>query len=468
MILKYKYFLLNKLIGLGKIFLALLSFSLTYMLVHLIKGEGYLSWGFYSEIMVFYSIVSFFVFMRENEYPKFPRMQIRDMMYASLKDILLLLGLLAIFLVFTKKQNISRLLLLALFFIQFTLFAIYRVIVDKIITKKIKEGRGRQNIIVIGSYEEVEWFIKRVNKNVHWGIDVLGKMIVSGSIEENHVPIVRNYEELENILKNSHIDMIIITIKPDKLKLVLPIITLGEALGTEVSLMLEGLFKPQITKMLLLSYEYLNFLTFSSMQHNYSALLIKEIFDRVFSFIAIVLLSPLFLVVSAIIKFTSEGPVFFVQTRVGRNGQLFNMYKFRSMYKDAEKRKKELMDKNEMGKVVFKIKNDPRITPIGKFIRKYSIDELPQLINIVKGEMSFIGPRPPLPEEVAQYEPWQRRRLSMKPGLSCLWQISGRNDIDFDEWMLMDLKYIDNWTLWLDFVIFIKTIIVVLTGKGAY
>ncbi|HAP40798.1 MAG TPA: UDP-phosphate galactose phosphotransferase, partial [Nitrospira sp.] len=168
------------------------------------------------------------------------------------------------------------------------------------------------------------------------------------------------------------------------------------------------------------------------------------------------------------IKLTSTGPVLFAQTRVSLNGRLFRMYKFRSMTEHAEQEKKALLSLNEMSGPAFKLTNDPRVTPIGKFLRKTSLDEFPQLINVLKGEMSIVGPRPPLPEEVEQYQPWQRRRLSMRPGLTCLWQVSGRNTIqDFNQWMRLDLHYIDNWSLELDMRIFAKTFLVVFRGRGA-
>ena len=144
------------------------------------------------------------------------------------------------------------------------------------------------------------------------------------------------------------------------------------------------------------------------------------------------------------------------------------MFKFRTMYKGANVKLSELQNRNEMKGPIFKIKNDPRINPIGKFLRKFSIDELPQLFNVFMGCMSLVGPRPPLSKEVSQYKPWQRRRLSMRPGLTCLWQIGGRNKVSFDEWMKLDLQYLDNWSLWLDFKILVKTIPAVLFGRGAY
>lgn len=192
----------------------------------------------------------------------------------------------------------------------------------------------------------------------------------------------------------------------------------------------------------------------------------KKLIDIVISLFLLILCLPAFLVLSAIIKATSPGPVFFKQRRVGLNGRIFTMLKFRTMAKDADSMKVDLMDLNVLDGPVFKIKNDPRITKVGWFLRKTSIDELPQLINILKGEMSLVGPRPPIPDEVDQYKIDDRRRLSMKPGLTCLWQVSGRNEILFEEWMKLDRQYIDQWSLWLDFKILIKTIPAIFRGTG--
>jgi len=196
-------------------------------------------------------------------------------------------------------------------------------------------------------------------------------------------------------------------------------------------------------------------------------LLVKRIMDVLISGIALILLAPLMLVTALIIKFTSPGPVFFVQERIGMNRRKFKLLKFRSMVVDAEARKKDLEALNEMDGPVFKVKNDPRVTPIGRFIRKTSIDELPQLINVLKGEMSLVGPRPPLPSEVDQYEWLHRRRLSIKPGITCLWQVNGRNTVTFGRWMEMDKEYVENWSIWLDIKILARTLPVVLLRHGA-
>ncbi|MGH7269773.1 MAG: sugar transferase, partial [Polyangiaceae bacterium] len=193
----------------------------------------------------------------------------------------------------------------------------------------------------------------------------------------------------------------------------------------------------------------------------------KRLMDIAASSSALLVLSPLMIAVSVAIKLTSRGPVLFKQQRAGRHGRPFNMLKFRSMIVNAEELKAKLMAQNEQAGPVFKMARDPRITPVGRFIRKFSIDELPQLINVLRGEMSLVGPRPPIPAEVSKYEAWQRRRLSVRPGLTCVWQVSGRNQISFEEWMYLDMQYIDHWSLAHDLELILKTVPVVLTGRGA-
>lgn len=198
-----------------------------------------------------------------------------------------------------------------------------------------------------------------------------------------------------------------------------------------------------------------------------AALFFKRLLDLIVSAVLIVVLSPLMVLAALGVKLGSRGPIFFRQERVGLNGRRFTVLKFRSMHAGAERLRDKLERKNEMQGPVFKMKNDPRVTKFGKFLRRYSIDELPQLWNVFKGDMSLVGPRPPVPEEVAQYERKQRRRLSMRPGLTCTWQVSGRNQIpDFVEWAKMDLDYIDNWSFWRDLVLLVKTVPAVLRGTG--
>ena len=194
----------------------------------------------------------------------------------------------------------------------------------------------------------------------------------------------------------------------------------------------------------------------------------KRAFDILAAVTALVLLSPFLVCIAMLVCVSGKGPIFFMQKRVGAGGKIFNIYKFRTMIPDAEDVLKDLKDQNEASGPVFKIRRDPRTTPIGRYLRRYSLDELPQLWNIIRGEMSIVGPRPPIPSEVAMYHPWQLRRLSVPQGLTCIWQISGRSDVTFDDWVKLDLRYIDTWSLRLDFAIIARTFLVVLRGSGAY
>ncbi len=195
---------------------------------------------------------------------------------------------------------------------------------------------------------------------------------------------------------------------------------------------------------------------------------LKRICDVLIASVALWLLAPLLLAAAALVKASSRGPVLFRQERCGLHGRRFEMFKFRSMLADAEQRRKTLEALNECSGPVFKIRNDPRVTRVGGFLRKYSIDEFPQLINVLRGDMSIVGPRPPLPDEVAKYQPWQLRRLSVRPGLTCLWQVSaGRHEMSFEEWMYLDLQYVDHWNLLKDAEVMLRTIPVVISGGSA-
>ena len=208
-----------------------------------------------------------------------------------------------------------------------------------------------------------------------------------------------------------------------------------------------------------------------NIEENKENLKFYEIFKRGIDIIGagsgLLLLSPVIAIVACAVKFTSKGPVFFSQKRVGKNGELFDMYKFRSMVVNAEELKEKLAHQNEMSGPMFKMKDDPRVTKVGKFIRKTSLDELPQLWNVLKGDMSLVGPRPSLPKEVAQFEKWMYKRLSVKPGLTCFWQVSGRNNIDFEDWMKLDIKYVDERNIWIDIKLIFKTVLVLFGDKNA-
>jgi exopolysaccharide biosynthesis polyprenyl glycosylphosphotransferase len=280
------------------------------------------------------------------------------------------------------------------------------------------------------------------------------------------VPLVGYPKELQRLIAHSQVDAIIVAVEPHDLERVREVFAVSERMGVPVC------FSPEIhdTSVSRVRAETLGghpMLVYCSVPDCRFRLAVKGLVDRLGALCGLVLVSPVMILAAIAIKFESKGPVFFKQVRSGINGKRFRLYKFRTMCQDAEKLKSDLEKQNEMSGPVFKIRNDPRVTRVGRLLRKTSMDELPQFLNVLRGEMSLVGPRPPLPDEVANYEPWQHRRLSVMPGVTCTWQVSGRNNIDFDNWMRLDLQYIDNWSLLEDTKIIARTIPAVLKGSGA-
>ena len=274
-------------------------------------------------------------------------------------------------------------------------------------------------------------------------------------------------DSVSSILQNHVVDEIVFAVNMQELARLEPLMQHCADLGIRTRVQLEFL-PPAYSRIYLENFRDVQLLSLSSAPDSELRLFFKRVFDVVLSFASLVVLSPLLACIAAMIRVSSPGPVLFRQTRCGLGGRHFTLYKFRSMINDAEQMRAELHQLNELDGPVFKISDDPRITPVGRWLRRFSMDELPQLWNVFRGEMSFVGPRPAVPEEVEQYEDWQRRRLRMRPGLTCTWVLEGRNHVDFNRWMQLDLKYIDNWSLWLDAKIFLRTIPIVLSGRGAY
>jgi exopolysaccharide biosynthesis polyprenyl glycosylphosphotransferase len=281
------------------------------------------------------------------------------------------------------------------------------------------------------------------------------------------VPLLGTSTELERVLRERAIDEVYVAGKYGvHSRQMQEAVSTCERLGIPFALPAHGLRLERAREVTpgAIADGFLHYLPHSPRPHQRA---LKRIFDVVVSAIALLLLAPLFAAVAILIKLDSPGPVFFRQMRVGLRGRTFAMLKFRTMVQDAEKLRARLEQNNEQRGPVFKIEKDPRITRVGRFLRKHSIDELPQLLNVLRGEMSIVGPRPPLPAEVEKYAAWQRRRLSVRPGLTCIWQVSGRNQITFEEWMLLDMQYIDHWSFGEDLMLVLRTVPVVFTGRGA-
>ena len=368
-----------------------------------------------------------------------------------------------------KYQFVSRIFILLFALFDFFFVIAARTSIRTIILFSNRKIERFRMILIVGTEERALSLAQNIEKHKDLGLRILGFVSTGdGSPPQklNGYPVLGSAKDLPQLLEREVVDEVIFAISQEELKKMADLFLSCEERGITARLAI-NFFPHVIAKTHLEELDGLPLLTFTTTPKNELLLLLRRIFDFVGSLILILILSPVFLLITLAIGLDSRGPAIYRQVRCGLNGRRFTFYKFRSMVQGAETRKGDLLAHNLMDGPVFKMKNDPRVTRVGRFLRKTSLDELPQLFNVLRGDMSFVGPRPPIPEEVEKYEGWQRRRLSMKPGITGLWQVSGRNQIDFQQWMKLDLEYIDNWSMWLDFKILIKTILVVLLGKGA-
>lgn len=340
---------------------------------------------------------------------------------------------------------------------------------SKILHIILQSGYNLFNILIVGTGRRARNLIEVIKDHADWGFRVVGLIDDDPKLLGKEVmgyQVVGRIRDIPRILHDSVIDRVIFAVPRIWLNRIEDSIhhCETEGISTAVCVDLYGTKSAQLQQSNFAGIPLIIFQTFRAKEWQ---LFLKRAYDVIFSIMGLVVLSPLLIFSGLGVKLSSRGPIFFKQKRVGLNGRRFTCFKFRSMYVGADMRKKELKRQNIMNGPVFKMRRDPRVTRLGRFMRKFSIDELPQLINVLKGDMSLVGPRPPLAEEVSLYEARHRRRLCMKPGITCIWQVSGRNKIDFDTWMDMDLQYIDNFSLWLDFKILFRTFFVVLTGYGA-
>lgn len=420
----------------------------------------------YLGVTVFWMITLYF--LKISDVPRSRRYHVLffEYFYSALLVFVMMIFVYFIF----KLSELSRAFIMLVPLFGFILLFAVRFVEYKLLRKYRTMGYNLLNVAIIAD-DSAEGFIDDLITQKEWGYKIYAIFSSSRKIE-------RKYEESIISLKQSHLAILNDLMEGDIVDEVLyvkekvvsseirQIMRSCEELGVVFRVLDDGSESSLNNAIKTEIYDY-RFLTFINVPHSAKSLAVKSVFDVSMSLIMLVILLPVFLVIGIAIKLDSKGPVFFKQVRVGLRGRQFKMYKFRTMVVNAEQLLKDLQKANEADGPAFKIKEDPRITKIGKFLRKTGLDELPQLINILKGEMSFIGPRPPLPSETKQYYRWQLRRLSVKPGLSCFWQIQpNRNDIKFDKWMELDLAYIDNWSLRLDILIFLRTAKTIIKKTG--
>jgi len=394
--------------------------------------------------------------------------RVGDTLRILLRGHLVVLMVLAVVSVVLKRP-ISRVLLVAFVGVTFVLVFFKELIIFEYVRLSREQGRNFRNVLIVGVGEIARKMIQRMHDQPQWGFKAVGCVVPPHMRDEKMVNGLSNfgvYDETPQVLKAHQPDLVVFAVDKAYIAEAEPAIYACETQGIDIW-MIPDFFDTSVAKVSFDDFHRLPVMAFRTTPEYSWQVLIKDAFDRLAAAVLLAVVAPLIVLVTVLIKATSKGPVFFKQVRQGFRGKPFMLYKFRTMVSNAEQLRAELEVLNEMDEVVFKIERDPRITPLGRVLRKWSIDELPQIFNVLKGEMSLVGPRPMLHTEIEKFKYWQRRKLSVKPGLTCLWQISGRSNLRFEDWMRLDLEYIDNWSLLLDAKILLQTLPVVLVAKGA-
>ncbi|GAB4259865.1 sugar transferase [Thermincola ferriacetica] len=423
----------------------------------------------YVKFYIIVTVAAFFFLRRYGLYSLENNVTLPDQFWRVTKAVLYSVITIAALSYMFKVQLFSRFVFIT--FSVTTVFGLWfwRVMKHWAVSKLLQRGYFNRRLIIVGAGEKGRLVAQELMARPGLGYTVVGFADDDPQKQNQNicgVPVVCPNNRLAETVAARQIDEILITI-PSYRELTQNIITQCRRQDVQIRIV------PEMFNLMTSSVEVgqlgpVPYMRIVKTPMQGMPLVFKRLFDVIVSLTGIVVLSPLMLATALAIKLDSPGPVLFRQKRVGKNGQLFDFYKFRSMVPNAEELLAELAAANEADGPVFKIKEDPRITRVGKFIRKYSIDELPQLFNVLKGDMSLVGPRPPLPNEVDQYGDFEWRRLEVIPGITGLWQVSGRSDLSFHKWMELDIYYIENWSFWLDLKILLQTVPVVLTGKGAY
>lgn len=386
----------------------------------------------------------------------------------SLGVVVLILAIFA-----AKLPGLSRAWILLVWALSIAFVLAARGMILVIVLLLRRRGRLLVPTLVVGSNAESADIIRVLHGNVDAGLVPVG-CLASSQAERleldfcsGDVPVLGSARDITDVVRDRHVETVIIASSAFDHDVLARMI--AELRDEDVDLHISsGLFEVLTSRVLISEVAGVPLITVKGISLSRGNLLVKRVFDLIVAGLIILIGMPLWLLFAALVKFSSPGPVFYAQERVGRDGRPFGMLKFRSMYRDADQRLAELAAANEASGPMFKMKDDPRVTPVGKWMRKFSIDEFPQLINVIKGEMSLVGPRPPLPSEVQRYSEGDWRRLEVTPGMTGLWQVSGRSSLTFDEMVRLDLFYIENWSVALDITLMLRTIPAVLLARGAY
>lgn len=469
--LKSRARLISRLAKLTDFFLVVLAFSLAYWLRE--PWGGLKPLQDYLWILLVMVPVGYVQMARYGLYESIRRRQLFDLVTGLFNVHLAAGGAGAAAIFFIDPLGFSRSLYLLFLAISFLLLTSEKCLARMAIGLARRRGYNYRNILVVGTGERALHFKTLLGQYDDWGLRVLGFITNDHEQAESTLdglPVLGRLADLVAICKAQPVDEVAFCL-PRSHALHLEVersLREMDELGITVRMVLDLFELPTAKRQLEFFHEEIPILTFYSSAFDAQQSVLKRLLDVSGALVGLTITLLLLPFIVVAIRLDSPGPIFFSQLRVGERGRTFRLWKFRSMSVDAESRKQALLQHNEMKGAIFKIQDDPRITRIGKFLRQTSLDELPQFWNVLKGEMSLVGTRPPTPEEVAHYQTWHRRRISIKPGITGLWQVSGRNKVqDFDEIVRLDLRYIDNWSLWFDLKLIFRTLKVVFRREGS-